>query len=278
VIKIDCMPPDDPEWGDWRVRCDAAKNKAINDYRGSGRVVINSTLYGEMKNKYFLSETGPFQGKCAYCEQKIISDQHGDIDHYRPKLKVTDENDQVITVTIDGEEKAHPGYYWLAYEWTNMLPSCILCNQPSKGRKRDESLGKRNRFPVRGQYAVIPGEEEHENALLLNPTIDDPADHFSFQINGILALDSPRAEVTEKILGLNSRSLVEDRKEKYDLIKAKSIGVMTDIINARPNLNDLEYLKKIYAGSSAFTVASRVAINEIDKTVNGALKDIIALN
>jgi hypothetical protein len=41
-------------------------------------------------------------------------------------------------VQNDGDALTQPGYYWLAYEWSNLLISCQLCNQEFK----------KNRFPL----------------------------------------------------------------------------------------------------------------------------------
>jgi hypothetical protein len=62
-----------------------------------------------------------FCDKCAYCESKITPGFAWEVEHFRPKKSVAERPD-------------HPGYYWLAYEWTNLLPSCTLCNQ----RRRDK--------------------------------------------------------------------------------------------------------------------------------------------
>ena len=66
-----------------------------------------------------------YYNKCAYCED---IDAKPEVEHYRPKKKVS-------------EDSSHPGYYWLCYEWTNLLPSCHYCNTES---------GKRNQFPKFG--------------------------------------------------------------------------------------------------------------------------------
>ncbi len=63
--------------------------------------------------------------KCCYCERKRDLKRESDVEHFRPKAGVT-------------EEKAHPGYWWLAYEWTNYLFSCKACNQEYK----------KNHFPL----------------------------------------------------------------------------------------------------------------------------------
>ena len=30
------------------------------------------------------------------------------------------------------EDSSHTGYYWLAYTWANLYPSCVFCNQRRK--------------------------------------------------------------------------------------------------------------------------------------------------
>ena len=66
--------------------------------------------------------------KCAYCETDWLGGQTVRVDHYRPKKK--------IKPLQPGDEK-HWGYYWLGYEWTNLLPTCDGCNNR-----------KRNHFPL----------------------------------------------------------------------------------------------------------------------------------
>jgi len=63
-------------------------------------------------------------GKCCYCERKREPKREPDIDHFRPKGGVT-------------EDPEHPGYWWLAYEWSNLYFSCKPCNENAK----------KNRFP-----------------------------------------------------------------------------------------------------------------------------------
>ncbi len=63
--------------------------------------------------------------KCCFCESKVAHIDAGDVEHYRPKgeSKQT-ESDPVNKL----------GYYWLAYEWDNLLIACQRCN------RREEKL------------------------------------------------------------------------------------------------------------------------------------------
>ncbi|UVK35738.1 hypothetical protein LHFGNBLO_006603 (plasmid) [Mesorhizobium sp. AR10] len=134
-----------------------------------------------------------FHGKCAYCESFFASTQPVDVEHYRPKGEVEG---------VAG----HLGYYWLAMDWNNLLPSCIDCNRRreqktpdiaigsivkllSSGefdRTRKMSLGKSSAFPLateRGR-ARSPGDALlAEHRLLLDPTRDDPREHLTFHID-----------------------------------------------------------------------------------------------
>src|SRR5205085_9189437 len=111
-----------------------------------------------------------FHGKCAYCEAKFVLDQSGDIDHFRPKARVTDENDRPVKLnSVD-----HPGYYWLAYDWQNLLPCCSKCNRPSK-HASGKIIGKGTRFPVENRHAFRPEEVMAETPMFINPAAEDPA-------------------------------------------------------------------------------------------------------
>lgn len=152
-----------------------------------------------------------YHNKCAYCERLAKAD----IEHYRPKKKVN-------------EDKAHDGYYWLCYEWTNLLPSCVKCNRDG---------GKHNKFPIIGSRVTKPSfladgdlnfshQSSHNNPLLaekpylLHPEIDNPELFFDFFIdpsgNGIRirGIDNQdRGKKTIDICKLNRQELRLERVE-----------------------------------------------------------------
>ncbi|WCL81425.1 hypothetical protein PPO43_15725 [Saprospira sp. CCB-QB6] len=165
---------------------------------------ISAYYYGDTSVKEKLNEL--YHNKCAYCESLLDG---FDIEHYRPKKEVT-------------ENTAHPGYYWLAYEWTNLLPACISCNQRQK----------RNHFPVNNSHKTTPScnhlseiiESDQklnelylsqEVPLLLHPEEQDfdPFDYFDFNLEtaAIIVkkglkktdLEYKRADATIKIIGLD---------------------------------------------------------------------------
>jgi uncharacterized protein (TIGR02646 family) len=145
--------------------------------RGQKRKPFAFQVYKAEEVKRRLEEL--FHGKCAYCESFYGSQAPVDVEHYRPKGSIE-------------EAPAHPGYWWLAMEWTNLLPSCLDCNRRRKqltpkvvdnlGVLYDTMLtGKKDSFPIAGIRAAAESTEfSTEQALLLDPTRDDPSQHLAF--------------------------------------------------------------------------------------------------
>ncbi len=98
-------------------------------------------------------------GKCWYVECKNPGTDD-DIDHFRPKLGVK-------------EDLAHPGYYWLAFDWTNLRLSCHRANRPRVNPEGAGTGGKGGHFPLvdPATRAFTPGEGRgQEVPCLLDPT------------------------------------------------------------------------------------------------------------
>jgi uncharacterized protein (TIGR02646 family) len=114
-----------------------------------------------------------YLNKCAYCERL----EKADIEHYRPKKSVKDET--------------HDGYYWLCYEWTNLLPSCVKCNRDGAKLTHFPILGKRVLAPklLRGRRIDLNCNKAFNKPLideipyLLNPEIDKPELFFEFELD-----------------------------------------------------------------------------------------------
>lgn len=135
--------------------------------------------------------------KCAFCEAKPLHVSNGDVEHFRPKAAVRQ---------ADAEPLVRPGYYWLAYEWTNLLFACERCNRRHK----------KNLFPLQdaARRARTPRAELTEEApLFIDPSAEDPAlyigfrDHVPYAIGG-----NPRGESTIEALGLRRPELMADRE------------------------------------------------------------------
>ncbi len=267
MIKINFQVPDNDEWRAWVNKCNDKQKKCIDNFYEKDVIEIDDKLYKEQKNQVFINKNSPFYGKCAYCEVNIYSNQYGDIEHFRPKAKLTDENNQLIKVIRDSIEIVHSGYYWLVYDWKNLLPSCELCNRPSKTRSDEKLIGKRNQFPVKDFRALEPGEEVMEEPLLINPVHEDPEKFIAADKTGILSsIDgNERGLACIKILGLNDRDLPNLRKKKYDdvFLKMQLLAqTMAKDANSEESKDLLNSILEIKKGFGEFTLIARQAMKD----------------
>lgn len=219
-MKIINRPPflDTPEFALWQARAEKAR-KAILDADAPPNK-FNESIWQDFKNEFLI----PI-GICAYCEGRYAGGHDCDAEHYRPKGKVTDGRNDV----------GHPGYYWLAYEWHNLLLACKWCN--SKHTNRDDLAprkklphdGKLCEFPVLGARITAPSADParwieellEEQPLLLNPYFDSPYDHFEARFDGMLYHKTERGRITIDVCDLNRRRLRNDRVSAEQQVKAK---------------------------------------------------------
>ncbi len=240
--KIFVQEPDSKIWKKWIRDCQEETKKAIDSVARGEKPIVNENLYkrDSIKKSYFVTKDAPFYGRCAYCESPIADTQYIQVEHFRPKAGIKDENSKVINLKDEnGIDTGNPhlGYYWLAYDWRNLLPSCAICNQP-----------KSTVFPVVGRHAQIPSEESNESPLLINPISeleeDNPEHHLSVDPNtGIMYAvnESLRGAMCIQIFKLNEREqLVDGRKN----IRRNSNAMIIEFQNAHTKLSDPTYLKK----------------------------------
>ena len=281
MIKIDFQEPDTNEWRDWRIQCEGEQEahnalvEAGTPAKAKGRV-YKGTRYN-IKQNIYMSIDGPFHGKCAFCEALIAADQPGDMEHFRPKGRVTDANNQDIPKE-DGSP--HPGYYWLAYNCKNLLPVCKDCNSPSSDNSGGVRIGKWNQFPVEDYRAERPGEEVNEKPLLINPVLENPNEHMKLARNGVFAArnGSSKGQTCIDIFGLNLReALVKSRKGVYKSVKNDVDMLIIHLLNRSDEVQErLTEIKDIWEGKKAYSAAGRLAIMErapVLKQIFG-LKDI----
>jgi uncharacterized protein (TIGR02646 family) len=167
-----------------------------------------------------------FHGKCAYCEVLYEASQPVDVEHYRPKGGY-----------VQAGNLQTPGYYWLAADWTNLLPSCIDCNRERHqqfAREPEHLSGKANKFPLADEQhrAQQPGEEQNETPLLIDPCQERPERHLRFLDDGYVdpateetGLPSEKGRESIAVYGLDRDGIVRARRET--LMKLKI--VMRDI-------------------------------------------------
>jgi len=167
-----------------------------------------------------------FHGKCGYCETKIDVPDEGVIDRFRPHDGVRDKTDYFPDL-----------YWWLVYEWGNLIYSCKECNQY-----------KANYFPIKGKRAKSKADDlDRERKLLLNPCEDEPRNYFTFS-KGELDSETDEGYQTIELLQLNRTSLVNSRNKCSYEIKGIIDRVINNITQVSPL--DIDYLNQIYDGDS----------------------------
>lgn len=270
--RINFSEPSDPSWKKWREKCINATKTLIASVRAGEKPEITD-LYKEkeIKQKFYFNKNAYFFGKCAYCETYIRDFQYGDIEHFRPKSAVTDEKDNIVYITDDeGKRIPHPGYYWLAYEWQNLLPSCEICNRSSD--IGGEKIGKHNRFPVKDSYATTPDEINNEKPHLINPLLEDPSDHLRYNSsNGMIGPISERGDMCIKIFALNIRDqLLEERKKTGSEAKALLVELLYN-----PNEESASRkIDEIISGKASYSFAGICVLKEYRNILGEKLGDL----
>ena len=143
--------------------------------------------------------------KCIYCETKLVGG-YGNVEHYRPKAGYT---------STPGGKLITPGYYWLVYDWRNLIMSCSECNTSCK--KMNFALADESKRDIAGR------DISRESPLLINPATENP-DRFLFFRDEIAVprltpsgAENPRGRYTIDVMRLNDRRLLlEERKRLLD--------------------------------------------------------------
>jgi len=125
---------------------------------------FDSDIYGDSTVKAQLITDQ--HEKCCFCESKFTDNSYGDVEHFRPKAAYQKLNSTKLN---------YPGYYWLTYDWNNLMFSCEKCNRSYK----------RSQFPLQNEgtrkpYHDHPNSIANEDILLINPNEEDPGIHITF--------------------------------------------------------------------------------------------------
>ncbi len=170
--------------------CDAYENEGKRDFD------FDSKIYGDktVKEALILAQ----HDKCFLCESKITHIDYGDVEHFRPKKAFQQ---------TEKEKLNYPGYYWLAYDWTNLFLACTRCNQHYK----------KNLFPLANPKTRK--EISHlfdlsaEKPLLINPSEENPEKYISFRVDNLVGVvpfavkDNHKGKATIKCAGLDRLKL-----------------------------------------------------------------------
>ncbi|HNI43367.1 MAG TPA: HNH endonuclease [Chitinophagales bacterium] len=170
-----------------------------------------------------------YHNKCAFCETSLTDNKGANqftVEHFRPKTH----------------------YFWLGYEWTNLMPTCWTCNNHKENKFQILDKRKKATLPLLPCGNLNLDEcNAHcqnllaENADLLHPEIEDPMDFLQFSkekigffVEGTTA--HRRANYTINLCKLNRTALaIEQRKKIYDTVLASIEAQMLLLLEKFPN-------------------------------------------
>lgn len=227
-------------------RVETEKNKALfdqhaDDFRSGAKVFLfKKSIFSHKTVKLALLEAQ--HCKCCFCERRI---EIGDVEHYRCKGAVL----QKV-----GEPKLLPGYFWLAYDWENLLFCCEKCNRSFK----------RIFFPLANpaDRAISPHHDlSAEKPLLIHPAVENPEDFIEY------VADVPRAKAanerglaTIQITGIDRPFLAEDRFRHYQMAKSIFEAAQLPGLPAAQKLEFERLLQKMVGDDAPFASMVRCAM------------------
>ena len=214
---------------------------------------FQSKIYGDriVKDQLILDQ----HDKCAYCERAdVTANFHGDVEHFRPKAG---------WVQSRGEALNTPGYYWLAYEWTNLLFTCQHCNQ----------IFKKNQFPLRSPKNRSLSHRDdiaRERPILINPTCEDPSQFIEFREEVPVGIDKGgRGKRTITILGLDRPKLNDSRRKRWNHVREMQKSLAALLIVRKPNKHQLAaiegcqaFLRECVESNSEYAGMCRCAVHD----------------
>ena len=222
-------------------------DRSPQDYQ-SGRktITFNGKIYGHESVKNVLVEAQ--HGKCCYCEKRFGATSYGAVEHFRPKGAVQQSK---------GSARLVPGYYWLAFEWNNLLVSCERCNTSFKG-----SL-----FPLEDPGARARSHRNElcvERPLFVDPSRENPRKHIRFRRAAVEAV-TPRGRETIGGVGLRRSELEEARKERLDVVELLQIIVG---LKNRIEQNELEKAKEMLRFYSSIQTEFSAMVQDFFESTN----------
>jgi hypothetical protein len=216
--------------------------------KNGSRFNFDSDIYGDSTVKKPLEIIQNY--KCCFCESKYKHITSGDVEHFRPKAAYTQGKGGTFPFV-------RPGYFWLAYEWDNLLVSCEVCNQRKKG----------NYFPIKNRIRRCQDhtfDYNQEEPWFINPSEIDPVYHISFYKEVPTHITHEGAK-TIHYLGLDRQELNEIRNDKLNNLKrledAYNIAVGTALENRLKN-NFFDALREVLHNNGEYFLMIKVNFNK----------------
>ena len=215
IARSDEVPDVLTKWGGRQTQLDCiAFDASPADYK-TGKKFDAKPYYRSKKVKNRLVEN--HHSKCCYCEKEFPSGIL-QVEHFRPKGGVRQ--------TLDQTTDERPGYYWLAYEWTNLLLACPICNSTTH---------KWTFFPLANPTKRARSHHDDvtkERALFIDPSRQNPRRHIRFE-NEVPIGWTRAGRITIKGIGLDSPQLMGYRRDKIADVNSR-----LDFIEAAARLPD----------------------------------------
>ena len=190
--------------------CAAYDAHGIDYQNGTRTFIFEKNIYGHHTVRGVLRDAQ--HGKCCYCEGRFDAYSAADIEHYRPKGAVRQD---------EGSPTLRPGYFWLAYSWDNLYCCCQVCNRSHK----------KEFFPLANPAMRARSHTEdiaQEEPLLLNPgATENPRTHIEFRQERAIGL-TEAGRNTIQVVGLNRPALIEDR-----LSRLRHVRIVQDVVHLR---------------------------------------------
>jgi hypothetical protein len=273
MIRIVLQEPTSEGWAEWRDKCRKETKLLSDSIAGPERREVNEALYKKQKEVI----AALYGRKCGYCETRILR-QSCDLDHFRPKGRVMDKNRKPVEiVAAAGTRAAHPGYYWLTYDWRNLVPTCSFCNRPNSAYEGASRIkfGKWDYFPLEDEFrATQPGEEEKEKPLLLHPLVDEPAEHLEFDENGIVGGKTSRGRTTVEMLGLNEDDLVDARRDAFENAYRTAFAYLLAKLHGAAAVKERKAYEKYRKGTAPYMAMAKIAIRVAKQAVQTATQEV----
>ena len=162
------------------------------------------------------------QTRCGYCDRALTD--YGALDHLRPKASIA-----MLDPSNPGREvaggvnrmgrfsrstlrEAKPGYWWLAFRWSNYVLACTQCNSGWKDTFVARTADTLERFE-----GACPSRCCDEGWLVLHPFASErTGEHFLFNEDGSVKGYSPAGRATIDVVALDRDSL---RRARKDVVK-----------------------------------------------------------
>jgi hypothetical protein len=241
------------------------KNKVTISLLEKGSHTFSPSYYASKIIKSNLFKI--YNNKCAFCENDTTAGASLQVEHYRPKAKVT-------------EEVNHPGYYWLGYEWSNLLYACSKCNRSKATFFPIKPSGTRVIAPSYISPGVLDYSKSrsyykdyiNEEPLIINPEVTCPRKHFTFLPSGKIKGNTEEGKETILKCKLYRNPLVISRKKLISDVLHELKKVVSDFnIGSVSNdtvryivRNEVLKLLKIYNDNLSFSELARTALLNFD--------------